>query len=264
MSDASCWQPGCAFSGAGAAGPCTATEGILSYYEIDNILTSTGATAYLDETAAVRYMVYDGNSWISYDDATTFKLKIDYANNKGLGGLMVWAIDLDDASLDALSAISDSAYINSSSSSAPVDLTKIFPSEYIPSSGDSKYGLVNIGSAASSGETDPSKTGIGFFLITSDSFATTSLKKRAGEPEPFTFIDCPQHVLDQPVDKTQTASVVCLNQNVEDCFRVMERGVEGTMVEMPDNVSLLLQFLHRIFFTTRNQTLIQIRYTVCP
>lgn len=181
-------------------------------------------------------MVYNGNSWISYDDATTFKLKIDFANGKGLGGLMIWAVDLDDAGLDALKSISDSDYIDSSSSSSPVDLTKIFPSEYIPSSKASKYGLVNIGSSANSGETDPSKTGIGFFLITSDSYATTSLRKRAGDPEPFTFVDCPPHVLDQPIDKQQTVRVVCLNENIEDCFRVMERGVEGTMVEMPDNV----------------------------
>ena len=237
LTDPSCWQPGCEFSGAGAPGACTATAGILSYYEINNILTATGATSYLDETAAVRYMVYGGNSWISYDDATTFKLKIDYANGKGLGGLMVWAVDLDSAGLADLQAISDADYINSSSSSSPVDLAKIFPSEYIPSSNASKYGLVNIGSGASSGEMDPSKTGVGFFLIASDSYATTSLRKRAGEPEPFTFMDCPRHVLDQPVEKQQTARVICLNDNIEDCFRVMERGVEGTMVEMPNNVS---------------------------
>lgn len=238
LSDASCWHPGCAFSGAGAAGACTATPGILSYYEIQDILASTGASAYLDEKAAVKYIVYGGNNWISYDDATTFKLKIDFANKKGLGGLMVWAVDQDDPELDALRAISDSAYIESSSSSPPVDLTKIFPSQLIPSSKASKYGLVNIGSAASSGETNPGKTGIGFFLITSDSYATTSLRKRAGDPEPFTFIDCPMHVLDRPVDEPQTARVICLNENVEDCFRIMERGVEGTMVEMPDNVCL--------------------------
>lgn len=186
-------------------------------------------------------MVYNGNSWISYDDETTFKLKIDYANGKGLAGLMVWAVDLDNANLNALKAISDADYIDSDSSSSPVDLTKIFPSEMIPSSKASKYGLVNIGSAAANGETDPSKTGFGFFLVTSDSYATTSLRKRAGEPEPFTFIDCPRHVLDQPADFLQSARVVCLNENIEDCFRVLERGVEGTLVEMPDNVRLALR-----------------------
>lgn len=31
LEDSSCWQPGCAFSGPGAAGSCTQTPGILSY-----------------------------------------------------------------------------------------------------------------------------------------------------------------------------------------------------------------------------------------
>lgn len=31
MADPNCADPGCKFSGAGAAGPCTATEGILTY-----------------------------------------------------------------------------------------------------------------------------------------------------------------------------------------------------------------------------------------
>lgn len=114
--------------------------------------------------------------------------------------MMVWAIDLDDTSLDALRAVSESA-----SHSASVPLTKIFLSEYIPSINTSKYGLVNIGSVAGSGETDPSKTGIGFFPITSDSYAASYrlLRKRAGDPEPFTFIDCPQHVLDRPVSMAE-------------------------------------------------------------
>ncbi|CAG7982286.1 unnamed protein product [Penicillium salamii] len=34
LKDASCWKPGCEFSDPGAKGPCTDTEGILSYREI--------------------------------------------------------------------------------------------------------------------------------------------------------------------------------------------------------------------------------------
>lgn len=34
------------------------TAGILSYREINDILASTGATAYLDKDAAIRYLVY--------------------------------------------------------------------------------------------------------------------------------------------------------------------------------------------------------------
>ena len=37
------------------------------------------------------------DQWASYDDLPTFKMKIDYANEVCLGGIMVWAVDLDDA-----------------------------------------------------------------------------------------------------------------------------------------------------------------------
>lgn len=45
-------------------------------------------------------------SRVSYDDQDTYLLKENFANNLGLGGLMVWALDLDDpktsSSLDNL------------------------------------------------------------------------------------------------------------------------------------------------------------------
>ncbi|KAI0123659.1 hypothetical protein BJ170DRAFT_659563 [Xylariales sp. AK1849] len=105
LSDSSCWKPGCGFSGAGDEGDCTQTAGILSYREIMDILDTTNAKPYYDKDAAVNYLVYGQNNWISYDDNTSFTAKIDFANDKGLGGLMMWAIDLDDAKHTALSAI---------------------------------------------------------------------------------------------------------------------------------------------------------------
>jgi chitinase len=209
--------------------------------EISGILAKTGAKPYLDEDAAVKYLVYNDNSWISYDDAETFRLKIDYANSMGLGGLMVWAIDQDDSSLTALRAITDSAL--ASDDTAPfnlVDLHRLWSTaDYPADDTDPRYGLVNFGSEANLGETSPDKTGFGFFIVSGDSYAVTKLKGRAGEPEPFTFLDCPTNVMKQPDHKAQTARVVCLNQDVEGCFRVMERGVKGTVVEMPENVRFI-------------------------
>lgn len=40
-------------------------------------------------------MSWDSNQWVSYDDADTFALKMDYANTMCLSGTMVWALDLD-------------------------------------------------------------------------------------------------------------------------------------------------------------------------
>ena len=85
MSDSSCMTAGCPFSGAGTAGPCTASAGILSDIEIRNIIAN-GATVTLDETAAVQIVTWDTDQWVSYDDATTLKMKIDYANSICLGG----------------------------------------------------------------------------------------------------------------------------------------------------------------------------------
>ncbi|KFY47830.1 hypothetical protein V496_10420 [Pseudogymnoascus sp. VKM F-4515 (FW-2607)] len=217
LSSPACWKPGCDFTGPGDEGECTKSAGILSYREITSILEKTGAKPYFDKAAAAKYLVYGGDNWISYDDAETFKLKIDYANKLGLGGLMVLA----------------------SGDSAPftlVDLYRLFPNEDYPTDDKNpRYGMVNFGNGANLGETNPSKTGFGFFLVAGESHAVSKLKRQAGDPKPFTFLDCPANVTSQPDDQAQVARVVCLSEDVEGCFRVMERGVEGTVIEMPDN-----------------------------
>ncbi|KAK3369407.1 hypothetical protein B0T24DRAFT_580387 [Lasiosphaeria ovina] len=95
LADPSCTKPGCPFSGASNPGPCTATGGYLGFYEIQQILKS-GVEPIHDTDAAVNYLVFDNNQWISYDDSVTFKQKADWANKAGLGGSMIWASDLDD------------------------------------------------------------------------------------------------------------------------------------------------------------------------
>ncbi|KAK8131958.1 glycosyl hydrolases family 18 protein-like protein [Apiospora kogelbergensis] len=113
LKDPSCATTGCEFSGAGAKGKCTKTAGNLSYREIMQI-QKDNAGAYdsgYDEEAGVNYMVYKSDSrdrhysWVSYDDKTTFQQKIDFANKRGLKGLLIWAIDQDDDSLNALKAV---------------------------------------------------------------------------------------------------------------------------------------------------------------
>lgn len=157
----------------------------------------------------------------------------------GLAGLMVWAIDLDDSSLTALRTVSGREYTGETTTPFTlVDIERLFPTELLPADDDElNYGLVNFGGSANSGDMDPSSTAFGFILITSESFAVTQLRKRDGQPDPFVFLDCPENVSDQPKNETQTARVICLSDDVEGCFRVLEQGVEGTIVEMPDNVS---------------------------
>lgn len=101
LADPSCTKPGCPFKGASTPGPCTDTGGILAYYEIMAALNgNTGSskrstiTPVHDKKDAVNYFTYDNNQWVSYDDATTFGQKVDWANTVGLGGSMIWASDL--------------------------------------------------------------------------------------------------------------------------------------------------------------------------
>ncbi|KAJ3559300.1 hypothetical protein NM688_g427 [Phlebia brevispora] len=107
LSDPTCTTPGCPFSGPAPAGPCTDSAGILSYSEIQNLITSTNSTPVYDGDAAVMYLVYgdDGTNWISYDDYMTFQDKVFFAKDAGFGGLMVWAVDLDTFAGDALQAV---------------------------------------------------------------------------------------------------------------------------------------------------------------
>lgn len=79
--------------GAGEAGQYTRAAGFLSYYEIcENINRGwTVVSDSLSETYA-----FHGNQWVSYDDANMIHIKANYIRNNGLGGGMMWALDLDD------------------------------------------------------------------------------------------------------------------------------------------------------------------------
>lgn len=95
LKDPRCTTPNgaCEFSGSAIAGPCSKVSGILDYKEITDIIFQTGVTPVWDKTAGVKWITWDSNQWISYDDADTFKQKRDFANSRCLGGLMVWAVD---------------------------------------------------------------------------------------------------------------------------------------------------------------------------
>ena len=105
ISDPACVKPGCTFSTSGLPGSCTNTGGILSYSEIKSRNSSLSTNTYYDAQSTVKYNVYDGNQWISYDDEQSFSDKKNFLTGRCLSGLMVWAIDQDTQNHDALQGL---------------------------------------------------------------------------------------------------------------------------------------------------------------
>merc|ERR1719167_1441407 len=82
-------------SGPGAAGPSTSAKGFLSYYEICDFIKNKGWTSeFIDEIKSP--IAYNGDQWVGYDNPKSIAIKSQYIKDKGLGGGMIWALDLDD------------------------------------------------------------------------------------------------------------------------------------------------------------------------
>lgn len=78
-----CIDPGCPFSGPGVAGSCTGTPGILSYAEIVGMQKMYNLVSVWDKGNAIKWMAWDDDQWVSYDDPTTLQQKVDFANEQG-------------------------------------------------------------------------------------------------------------------------------------------------------------------------------------
>jgi GH18 family chitinase len=86
LSDPSCSDPGCPFVSGAAPGPCSLNSGTLMFSEIENIISENSLTPSFDEAAAVKYITWNDVQWVSYDDAETLQMKLNYANSICLGG----------------------------------------------------------------------------------------------------------------------------------------------------------------------------------
>jgi GH18 family chitinase len=64
-----------------------------SLQEIKDVISSKKLKPTWDKTAGVKWINWDGNQWVSYDDDDTFKQKRDFANSRCLAGIMV-SLDL--------------------------------------------------------------------------------------------------------------------------------------------------------------------------
>ncbi|GAO19284.1 hypothetical protein UVI_02063400 [Ustilaginoidea virens] len=109
LSNPGCATAGCGFRAGGNPGKCSASAGTLMYSEIKDIISSGKATVTTDKDAAVKIVTFDGDQWVSYDDEETLRTKMDYANKRCLGGVMVWAASTDDEDGTAIQALSKAA-----------------------------------------------------------------------------------------------------------------------------------------------------------
>ncbi len=83
-------------SGGGAAGLYTASPGFLAYYEIQDILAMSDTVYTYDTKRDVPFAYSPSKSmWIGYDDKISINSKVDWLLSKGMKGVMVWAMDLD-------------------------------------------------------------------------------------------------------------------------------------------------------------------------
>merc|ERR1712002_1387772 len=90
--------PGTQIQGAGAEGKYTGEAGFVAYYEICEYIKRGYTVKYHAEHKAMYAYSHKDENWVGYDNPTTLATKLDYVKTKGLGGAMIWAIDLDDFS----------------------------------------------------------------------------------------------------------------------------------------------------------------------
>ena len=80
----------------GRAGDYTRAPGFLAYYEICHNIKKEKWTVVRDKNQSMGPYAYQGNQWVGFDDIETIRRKSQYIRDMGLGGGMVWALDLDD------------------------------------------------------------------------------------------------------------------------------------------------------------------------
>ena len=80
----------------GQAGEFTRAAGFLAYYEICHSINQGGWTVVNDPEGRMGPYAYKDRQWVGFDDVATIRRKSEFVRELGLGGGMVWALDLDD------------------------------------------------------------------------------------------------------------------------------------------------------------------------
>jgi chitinase len=84
----------CGFNAPSKASQCTNSNGVMSDYEIRQLIKDKSLTPTLVDEAMVKYVSWD-DQWIVYHDEVMIGMQIEFAISKCLGGTTIWAIDYD-------------------------------------------------------------------------------------------------------------------------------------------------------------------------
>lgn len=95
MSSPNLHQIGDSASGPANQGPHSQTQGLLAWFELCRFVRDNGFTVVRDATYGVPY-AYNGNEWYAYEDQQSLREKVQFAQTKNLGGIMVWSLENDD------------------------------------------------------------------------------------------------------------------------------------------------------------------------
>ena len=76
-------------SAAGKAGTYSREAGFLSYYEVCENINKEGWTVEWDLEGMVPY-AHKGKQWVGFDNERSLEIKVNYAKQKKLGGIMFW------------------------------------------------------------------------------------------------------------------------------------------------------------------------------
>jgi chitinase len=108
-----------AFTGPGAgSGAPQPQVGLYPYWSLEqSYINHNGYTVFRDAAAGNVPYVFNPNStapesgsvMISYDDPASLTAKVQYANQTGLGGVMVWDLSEDDSNFSLLNAVASAA-----------------------------------------------------------------------------------------------------------------------------------------------------------
>ncbi|CAF0830914.1 unnamed protein product [Rotaria sp. Silwood1] len=83
-------------AGAAEAGKYTREAGVLSYYEICELIQKNPSNRVLWHREMNVPYVSSEILWIGYDNIRSVKLKMQFLKEHGYGGIIIWSLDLDD------------------------------------------------------------------------------------------------------------------------------------------------------------------------